>query len=355
MSRFRCAAVASALLWLVPAGAFAQAVRSIVINTGTPQVFSTNAAIYAVPEAMGFWRQEGLSVRVEGAAGAGPALQQLIAGRVEMTVSGAPAAMELINQGAALRIVGSEYSFNTYFPAVLADSPIRRIEDFRGKTVGLTGLASTNAIWIKALLKLNGIDADHDLSLVSVGEGAGALQSLLAKRVDALQLYEAMYDSYEARGVRLRRFDDSPALAKLSFTQGLVVRGETVEKNRAEIVGILRGMAKGTVWAKTHPEEAVRMHWKLFPLSKPQNVPQAQALADETAVLVKLMTHFTTWSPPGKFGAASSQSVESVRDTLASLHLLSKTLPAEAYFDASLIDAANDFDAQAVAALPPVN
>ena len=186
-----------------------------------------------------------------------------------MTLTGLPAAMELINKGAPIRIVASAYASNVFYPVVLEDSQIRTIADFKGKTIGVPALASNNSIWIKAIVKSYGLNPD-DIQLVGVGSGAASLQALQSHRIDGLQSFGAEYDAFEGQGAHFRRFNDLPELKDLSFVQGLMVNQDDLRDHPEILVGLLRGMAKAAVWSRAHLEDAVRLHWKMFPLTKPQ-------------------------------------------------------------------------------------
>ena len=330
--------------------ASAQATKAAILNYGVTHFPVNTAMIFSIPQIMGFWEEEGLKVQVEGASGAGPALQQLVAGRVSMTFTGIPTALELINKGAPIRVVASAYSGNVFYPVVLADSPIKSIQDFKGKSVGLTAVASTNAMWMRAILRLNGVDP-KEVTFVGSGEGAAGLQALREKRVDALQLYEAQYDAYETMGVKLRRFNDDPALKRLSFVQGLVTRDELIKNDPKVVEGLLRGMAKATVYAHAHPEQTVKMHWKVFPQSKPQGIDEARALHEGVQILEQQLRHYS-YTKEGRFGFAPPEAVDTVRDQLFELEVLTKKLPAEQYFDRSFLERVNNFDAKKIEAMP---
>lgn len=328
--------------------AAAQPRQEVTINYGVTHFLVSTAAVFSIPRAMGFWQQEGLDVTAQGADGAGPALQQLIAGRVQMTLTGLPSAMELINKGAPIKIVASAYADNVFYPVVLDSSPIRTIKDLKDKTIGVTALASTNTIWIKAIVKEYGLDPNRDIHLVGVGGGAAPLQALLSHRLDALQLFEAEYDNDEGQGVHFRRFNDLPVLKTLSFVQGLMVNTDELRDHPKVVLGLLRGIAKAAIWSKAHVADAVRLHWKLFPMTKPQGQDEATAVAHAVEVLKKQLGHYTD-----PFGYAETAKIIAARDALFEFGGLSKKLAPDAYYTDALIKQANDFDHAAIAALPP--
>ncbi len=324
--------------------------QSVTINYGVPQIPISTAPIFAVPKAMGFWADQGLDVDIEGAQGAGPALQQLLAGRVQMTFTGLPAAMELINKGAPIKIVASVYGQNLFYPVVLADSPVSSVEELKGKTIGVTGIASTNALWIRAILGSYGI-AGNDIHLVATGDGASAAAALVNHQVDALQLVEADYDRFETLGIKLKRLDTAPILKQLSFVQGLVVAQSSIDHDPTLVAKLLRGIVEATIYCQAHPKDAVRMQWKLYPESKPNGDPVKAMQGNETVLKHQISRY--TLETMGQFGAAAPGAVEAARDTLFKLGQLTKSLPADRYFDPQFLQAANDVDKAKIIAMPP--
>lgn len=267
-----------------------------------------------------------------------------------LTFTGLPAAMELINRGAPIKIVASVYRNNVFYPVVLATSPVTDIAGLKGKTVGVTGIASTNTLWFRAIMRSYGV-SDDGIKLVATGDGASALSALVSGQVDALQLVEADYDRFETTGVKLRRLDAAPILQKLSFVQGLVANQKSIDSDPALVTGLLRAIAEAAVYAEAHTAEAVQMHWAQYPETRPAG-DKDKALAAGVTVLGNQLAHYTS-AKGGTFGLTDMAAVELARDTLVSLGQLSKALPAERYYTAQFIKPANAFDRAALLALPP--
>ncbi len=324
--------------------------RKVTINYGVPQIPISTAPIFSVPRRLGLWPEAGLDVSCQGAQGAGPALQQLIAGQVALTFTGLPAAMELINKGAPIKVVASVYGRNVFYPVVMASSPIKEIADLKGKTIGVTGIASTNAQWIRAILRSYNVP-DDDIHLVATGDGASAISALQHGQVDALQLVEADYDRFETTGVSLRRLNASPILQKLSFVQGLMAHTKTIAQDPQLLAGLLHGIGGASFYCLAHPADGVRMHWADYPETKAQG-DATKALDAGTLVLKNQISAYTV-ATDNRFGITTTAKVEAVRDTLADLGQLSKRLPADQYFTDQFIATANDFDMAALLARKP--
>jgi NitT/TauT family transport system substrate-binding protein len=338
---------------LIPGGgSIAAELRKVAINFGLTYVPVGNAPVFSVPQAMGFWKEEGLDVQVQLANGSGSAMQQLIAGQVAGSIGGVPPAMALINKGAQIITAASINSRNVYYPVALESSAIKTVSDMKGAKIGIVSASSSNVYWIKSLLQKHGLNPDTDITLVSVGSGPAALQALTSGRIDVLQLFEAAYDQIELSGVKLRRFDQDTEFNSLTFTFGMIVRLDTIKSDPDLLVRILRGIAKGIVYAKAHPEDAVRMHWKVYPLAKPQGVSDEQALANDT-VIIKSALKNHAWIDQNKFGYERPEAVVAIRDVLKQFGELDVALPPERYFDPSLVAQINDFDHATIAARSP--
>ena len=337
---------------LMTAPVSAAELRKVAINFGLTYVPVGNSPVFSVPQAMGFWKEEGLDVQVQLANGSGTAIQQLIAGQVVGSVGGVPPAMALINKGAQIITAASINSRNVYYPVALETSAIKTINDMKGAKIGIVSAASSNVYWIKSMLQKHGLDPDKDVSLVSVGSGPAALQALTSGRIDVLQLFEAAYDQIELTGVKLRRFDQDKDFNSLAFTFGMMVRLDTFNGDADLLTRVLRGIAKGIVYAKAHPEDAVRMHWKVYPLAKPQGVSDEQALANDT-VIIKSALKNHAWIDEKKFGYEKPESVIAIRDVLKQFGELDTALPPERYFDPKLVAGINDFDQAEVASRKP--
>lgn len=344
--------VALATTLLLAAGGASGQERKVAINFGLTYVPVGNSPVFTVPKAMGFWKEEGLDVEVQLANGSGTAFQQLIAGQVIGSVGGVPPAMALINKGAKIITAASINSRNIYYPVVLEASRIRDVKDMKGAKVGVVSASSSNVYWIKAMVQKYGLNPETDLTLVSVGSGPAALQALTSGRIDVLQLFEAAYVQIEQAGHKLRRFDHVKEFNELAYTFGMTVRLDSMKNEPDVVARVLRGIAKGIVYAKANPEATVRMHWKTYPLAKPQGISDAEALAKDVVVLKSALQNHA-WLDQKRFGYERPESVAAIRDVLKQFGELDQALPVERYFDPSLVDKINAFDHDAIRKRPP--
>src|SRR5262249_39633018 len=130
----------------------------------------------------------------------------------------------------------------------------------------------------KAVASSAGLDPDKDIKFLATGVGAPAAVALQKKEVDVLALWDTLQASLENRGLVFRRLDTPIVFEMLGQT--LATRDDYLAENPDVLVGFARGVAKATLFGLTNPEAAVRIHWKLFPASKPQGGDDAKLLKD---------------------------------------------------------------------------
>jgi len=135
----------------------------------------------------------------------------------------------------------------------------------------------------KALVANAGLNPDKDVSFVVAGEGAQTAAVLRSKQVDALSQFDTQYALVENAGVKLRMLDNS-AIERFP-SNGFLALEETLRTRRKEAIGLARGYAKGTIFALTNPEAAVRIFYEVFPAQKPTGKDEATALRNELNVL----------------------------------------------------------------------
>jgi NitT/TauT family transport system substrate-binding protein len=120
------------------------------LKVAVPQRGAWDAGLAELGHRGGIFKKHGLNLEILYTQAGPESIQALIAGSVDIaTASGVSAAVGTFNKGAPIRIIGSEIvgSPDLYW-YVKADSPVKKIEDFNGRTVAfsLTGSSSHAAL-----------------------------------------------------------------------------------------------------------------------------------------------------------------------------------------------------------------
>src|SRR5436190_13862387 len=129
------------------------------LKVAVPQRGAWDAGLTELGNRGGIFKKHGLDVEVLYTQAGPESIQALIGGSIDIAVaSGVSAAVGTFAKGAPIRIIGSEIiGAPDLYWYVRGDSPIRKIEDFNGKTVAysLTGSSShANLLALIAQYKL---------------------------------------------------------------------------------------------------------------------------------------------------------------------------------------------------------
>jgi NitT/TauT family transport system substrate-binding protein len=140
-------------------------------------------------DALGFYRQEGLSVTIDDFSSASKVMQALLGGSADL---GAGAYEQDIQLAAEGRHVRSFVSILRHPSRVLVVAPrarlkIKRVEDLKGAVVGVAGLGSINHVFLNYLLLKKGV-APTEVKAVAIGTAASAVASIAHDLVDAAVL-----------------------------------------------------------------------------------------------------------------------------------------------------------------------
>ena len=128
------------------------------------------------------------------------------------------------------------------------------------------------------------MDPEKDVAFISVGLGASAGGALQSGQVDALSIWDGAYAAIENLGFKLKYLPLTPGVKEL-FGAGVAVQREALAKDRAAIVGLLRGITKGTIFVLENLAAAARVHWKVIPESKPKGKAEAEALRETVHII----------------------------------------------------------------------
>jgi NitT/TauT family transport system substrate-binding protein len=311
---------------------------------------SPSTAMYtSIPQALGFWKEEGLTVDIERVEGTATALTSMSGGQLDISViSGEPV---IIAAGEDLKYT-IPYSLSQkgiVTTVVLKDSPIKELKDLSGKTVGAPTMTSGAITFTQAALSDAGLDP-NSVTFVAVGTGAPAAAALTGGQVAALVDTDTAVAAFQAAGADVRVVD-TPLRDKL--VMGIVAAGTTeyITGNKDAVTAWARGVAKATLWMAAHPEDAVKVHYQVYPDEKPDGA-EADVIALGVAQIQARLSNILPADKSAKLGLLTDQQLQDEIDFLLKSKTLKKEVPTSAFWDGSMIDAINDFDRAKVEALP---
>jgi NitT/TauT family transport system substrate-binding protein len=334
---------------LPPAGAIAQdkPLKKVIFAITTKDISVGHAAHSSLPQALGYWKEEGLDVTVTSVEGSAAGLQQLSSGNIQIVSIGPEEIVIGREKGVKIKGFYVQARETIYRIVVPADSALQTVPQLKGKTVGVPSLASGSVPFAKALVASVGLDPDKDMKLLAVGVGAPGRLALQQKQVDALALWDTLQASIENSGLALRRLD-LPMVHEM-LGQTMATRDDVLAENAAILVGFARGVAKATLFGLSNPEAAVRIHWKLYPQTRPQGVEEAKALKEALHVFASRFELQRVDNRTDKrYGIATLDQWEKLKSIYRDQKLVEGTVPAADFYSSALVDQINRFDRDAV-------
>ncbi len=297
-----------------------------------------------------YYEEEGCKLEIINMSGSGQTLQMIATSNVE-TSAIAPTVF--------LPVYAKNPNIDVTFPyiwlrqphwsvAVKPDSPIKSLGELKGKTVGIRNQGDTGYFGARAMFHEIGVDPDKDITWISVGEGGPAGEAVYRGRVDAMAFWDGSFARIEIAGFPLRHLPNSPGMKSL-FGNGYAVRRSDLAKRRELYVGFFRAMAKSTVFAYANADLAIRLHWELYPESKPKGKSEQEALTEARKVLDSRKDKWFPgeWQTDKRFGG------QTLHEGQAQVHfagLDGQISDLSKVFTTDILDEVNKFDRNAIEA-----
>jgi NitT/TauT family transport system substrate-binding protein len=156
--------------------------------------------------------------------------------------------------GAPVRIVMSVMDGADHF---LVTSPnIKRVEDLRGKTFGISSFGGTPHSEAVAILRKYGLNPEKDVTFLQVGGSSARYMSLESGAINAAMLVPPFNQLAKKRGFnQLLGFNDVMSVP----VGGLAVHTQKMKEKPDEIVKMIRALLKSLEYIRTHKSEILAL------------------------------------------------------------------------------------------------
>ena len=337
-----------ALVALLSPGPAPAQTTKLRVGTCARTISTGVAAPFAVATKMGWFKQEGLDVEVVPLPGSTDCVKTVATRELLVSLPSMEPLAVGRPQGIRAKIFYTAYETNGYGLAVVVDSPIQKAADLKGKTIGVTNMASAGVIVARAQVAAAGLNPDSDVKIVVAGEGAQPAAMLKTHQVDALSQFDTQYALIENAGVKMRYLDRT-AIERFPGN-GFLALEETIKSHPTELVGLARAYAKGTVFTLNNPEAAVRIVYEVFPQTKPTGKDEATAVREDTKVLEARVPHWRLErAGVTRWGESSEVNYRDYADFLLKWGVIKQKVEAADLITNELIGAINQLDAAKVA------
>lgn len=139
---------------------------------------------------------------------------------------------------------------------LLVRPDIKRVEDLKGKRVGITSLGSLSDFLLKHTFRKYGLDPNRDVTWLMIGTPPERLQALLSGTVDASEASYPIDLQAEKKGYRvlldLRKEVSYPSMS-------VVTRRKTIAEDRDTVARMMRAHVEGIAHFKQNKEFSIKV------------------------------------------------------------------------------------------------
>jgi ABC-type nitrate/sulfonate/bicarbonate transport system substrate-binding protein len=204
-----------------------------------------------IAKEVGFFKKQGLDVRLVFIASGPTGTTSLLAGETDVGIIGGFAPTRAIVGGAKdLVIIGQ--SKNRMTGNIVGKREIVNVQDLKGKRLGIDRIGSNPDMFAQAALSRFQIDTLKDLQYVQLGNIGNGIPALKAGTIDAL-IAGAPHDLFAQR-LGFKVIVDITALRIPFAVTVLASARNTVERKQAELAKFMRAYAEAVHYFLTNPE-----------------------------------------------------------------------------------------------------
>jgi NitT/TauT family transport system substrate-binding protein len=303
---------------------------------------------------LGYYQSEGVDVEYVNMNSMGQAMQALMTEQVAFGPVAPGIFLPAMAKDPGLGLVAA-YKWlprNANVIIVKPGSPIRSAADLKGKRIGVRSQGDVGIVVTRTILLELGLD-DAANQYIAVGDGGPAGQALTQDRVDAIVTYDTFAARIEMVGVPVRYVPLPPKYAEVG-SGWICVRRKTMKEDRKSLVGLFRGMAKSTLFANANLDQAINIHWALYPESRPKSKTEDEARKELQFILKDRKENWMRRADDTdrRIGASSvaewKSNVDTAAETSKNPRLAAEIGDVNTVFTNDLIDEVNDFDKAAV-------
>jgi len=210
---------------------------------------------YAVAMEKGFFRKNGVDVTgILTAAGGGTAVRNTLAGGIPFGEVSLAAAVQAINAGQKLIIIGAgAQTVGDLMWVVKKDSPLKDIKDLVGKQIAYTAPGSVSNMLILMALKANGM-TQQQVKLVPAGDLGANLSAVSSGAVDAAFCDALVYAQNKELVKPL--FTARDTMDPRMMQTVMITTAEYAGAHSDIVRGLVAARREGLAYTLEHPDEA---------------------------------------------------------------------------------------------------
>lgn len=211
------------------------------------------------------FEKNGLDVEPVLLRGSGQTSQAMVSGSLFASSVAQPAVMLADLNGADL--VNVAHGIAAQGSKLMVQPEIRKLEDLKGKKIGISSLGSAGDLLFGYVLRKYGIDTNREVFWLAVGNTAERLQALYSGAVDAADLTFPADAQAERKGFRVLL----DAKKEIVYpTASVVTRRKTIREERDTVMRFVRSYVEGIAFLKQNKEFSQKVLAKYLRTNDPE-------------------------------------------------------------------------------------
>jgi NitT/TauT family transport system substrate-binding protein len=247
-------------LFVLPHCLFAQTGGLKKIHVGVPAISMGNIIIFVAKEAKLF-EKHGLDAEAVVMQGSGIVSRALVAGSVAIAPVATPTVMNAALAGSDMVILS--HTMPGVVQSLMVRSDIKRDEDLKGKTIGVTTFGSLTDFLVRYLAKKRGLNPDKDFALLQIGADPERLIALRQGKIQAATLSHPAFILAQRAGFNVLWdfFKD----VDYPWSEIATTRAQ-IQRDRDLVMRYMRAHIEGIALFKKDPEFAKKVIKKMLRL-----------------------------------------------------------------------------------------
>jgi NitT/TauT family transport system substrate-binding protein len=245
--------VAAAMAWVYAATALA----ADRMRIGYSSISGAYVGIWVAHDA-GFFAKEGLDDQIVLIPNGTQLAQVTVAGEVDISSLGGAAALAAAFSGADFKVVGA--NVNKLIFSMYAKPEVKRVEDLKGKKIGITRYGTSADISARYALRQHNLDPQKDVVLLQLGAMSSIGAALRAGTVDAGMVSPPTQFFMDKLG-----FKEIASITDMNLAfpnPALVVLGDVIRKKPELIDRFMRAYVRGVHRARTDRDFTIKTYAK---------------------------------------------------------------------------------------------
>jgi NitT/TauT family transport system substrate-binding protein len=207
---------------------------------------STTQAVlpFMIARDKGYYRAEGLDAELI-LMSAPIASRALLSGDVAVATVGG-AGLPPVLRGSPFKFLFTTYNWAMFW--LYAKPEIRDVKGLKGRRIGVSGIGSGPDSLLREILRQNGLDANRDVAVLSLGVMPTIYAGLQSGTVDAAMLSPPV--TFKADEAGFRELVSFPKQDLVELQGSILVRDATLQSDPVQMERFLRGTYKGFLHIK---------------------------------------------------------------------------------------------------------